>query len=551
MMKRLTTEEFVTKATKVHGGKYDYTNTHYINSRSPITFICPIHGEMTTKANDHLDGVSCSKCSGKFRYDTKTFITTAIKIHGKNEYDYSDVVYKNSQTKVKLTHKCGFAFYQIPASHLVGKGCKKCGQKKSNDIRSKKASDEFISKSIVKHGDKYDYSKSVYVNNRTKVIIGCRVHGDFEQTPDAHCGEQAQGCYECSLSSRVEGRLIKEDEFITRATAIHKGKYTYVNLGYTRLDEKVTITCPKHGDFTQRARDHVYGKGCQKCAMNLSKAEVEIGDFIESLGVKVERGVKGMIQDNQELDIVLPDHNLAIEFNGLYWHTEEKGKFSDYHKGKTDWCNKIGYRLIHIWEDDYRERKDKILIYIKHLVGKSTVKRVYGRHCEVKGIDTATGRKFLDEHHIQGSGPATTYYGTFVKKTQELVAVTSFSKGKSNTRNKDMYELTRHATSCTVIGALGKVIKHFNKPTYTFCDDAFFSGNSYEKAGFVEVGKIAPDYKYVVSNKREHKFLWRKDAIKIKLDIEGGTEREMMAEANIYRIWDCGKTRYELKAFMI
>jgi hypothetical protein len=96
---------------------------------------------------------------------------------------------------------------------------------------------------------------------------------------------------------------------------------------------------------------------------------------------------------------------------------------------------------------------------------------------------------------------------------------------------------------------MGKHIKReFGRTIYTFCDLSYFDGRSYEAAGFKRVGEIEPDYQYVVDNgsRREHKFLWRKEAIKRKLGIEGGTESEMMEEAGIYRIWDCGKVRYEM-----
>ena len=114
-----------------------------------------------------------------------------------------------------------------------------------------------------------------------------------------------------------------------------------------------------------------------------------------------------------------------------------------------------------------------------------------------------------------------------------------------------MFELARHCTSTKVTGALGKLIKHFqrehNKTVYTFCDDSFFSGISYKAAGFKEVSKIIIDYKYVVNNKREHKFTWRLKDIKAKLGITGLSEKDAMKQANIYRIWDCGKTRFEIQ----
>ena len=123
----------------------------------------------------------------------------------------------------------------------------------------------------------------------------------------------------------------------------------------------------------------------------------------------------------------------------------------------------------------------------------------------------------------------------------ELVGVTCF------TRRGDTYELTRHATSKRVIGALGKTVKFFGKDCYTFCDLSRYSGCSYLKAGFIKSDEIDPDYKYIVNGKREHKFLWRRGSIKSKRpDVysEDLSEREMMEKAEYPRIWDCGKVRY-------
>ncbi len=432
-------------------------------------------------------------------------------------------------------------------SHIKGIGCKKCGIEQAA-IKNKFSQIKFIEKANKVHNNKYDYSKTKYKTMNTKIKIICKKHGVFKQRPADHLN-QKQGCPKCRIGIAAKNKIkTAKKNFIKKANIIHDYKYDYSKTKYKNVRKTIIITCPEHGDFEQVPNHHLNGNGCQKCAANgLSKGEDELASYIESLGEKVIRSDRSIINP-QELDIVLPDHKLAFEYNGLYWHSEANGKDRYYHKEKTDACTNAGYRLIHIFEDDWEKNKDKIKLFIKHLVGKNDSKRIYARKCTVKLIDNKVGRIFLDKHHIQGSGKGSIYFGLYDEC--KLVSVTAFTKGKSNTKNKDMYELSRHATKGIVIGALGKAVKHFqrlyNTAIYTFCDLSYFDGKSYEAAGFNKVGEIVPDYKYVVGSERQHKFLWRVKNIKEKLGLEGGTEKEMMEEAGLPRIWDCGKVRYEL-----
>lgn len=118
----------------------------------------------------------------------------------------------------------------------------------------------FITNSQAIHANKYSYEKSVYINNHTKVTITCPIHGDFEQTPNAHT--QGKGCSTCYQ----ESKFYTQEQFIERASQVHKNKYTYENTVYTGGDAIISITCPIHGNFEQRAKVHLHGRGCTKCA---------------------------------------------------------------------------------------------------------------------------------------------------------------------------------------------------------------------------------------------------------------------------------------------
>ncbi len=207
----MNTEEFIKKANKVHGNKYDYSKVNYINSNTKVCIICPIHGEFWQRPNNHLNGCGCSKCT-KFRnkYTTEEWIEYAKSIHG-NRYDYSKVIYKTSKDNVTIICPEHGEFSIRPDNHNHGEGCPVCRYiKSSNGIR--KNIDEFISQCKKVHGNKYDYSKVEYKNNKTKIRIVCPKHGEFWQTPDNHL--RGKGCPRCSQSKLEESTkefLIEND----------------------------------------------------------------------------------------------------------------------------------------------------------------------------------------------------------------------------------------------------------------------------------------------------------------------------------------------------
>ena len=204
-MKKLTREEFIIKSIRIHGDKYDYSLVDYINARTKVKIICPIHGVFEQNANSHLNGHNCYFCglkttSIKCSMELEKFIEKSNEIHG-DKYDYNLVDYINSKTKVKIICPIHGIFEQIPNCHLIGQGCTKCGIEKNKVINRKNIKD-FIEESNEIHNSKYDYSLVEYKNNRTKVKIICTEHGIFEQTPSKH--SYGQGCPFCKTKSKGE-----------------------------------------------------------------------------------------------------------------------------------------------------------------------------------------------------------------------------------------------------------------------------------------------------------------------------------------------------------
>jgi hypothetical protein len=271
--KKLSKEEFVEKAKQIHGEKYNYDKVKYINNRTKVIIICPIHGDFEQSPTGHLQqGQGCSSCSGKKKKTTEKFIQDAIKIHEK-KFSYEKVNYINNSTKVVITCETHGDFEQTPKNHLNGKGCDKCSG------TYKITSEKFIEAAKQIHADKYSYDRINFVNTKTKVFITCPSHGDFEQTPNNHL--QGQGCSFCS------GKKKKNTvEFIEEAKQIHNEKYQYDKVNYVSRKAKVVITCPFHGDFKQAPNNHIQGQGCPRC--KTSRGEAEIETVLKKLKIKFE-----------------------------------------------------------------------------------------------------------------------------------------------------------------------------------------------------------------------------------------------------------------------
>jgi len=250
---KYNTQSFIEKAKEIHGNKYDYSKVNYISSKAKVTIICPIHGEFEQQPYSHIKGIGCSKCSGYHKKTTKDFIQEAKEVHG-NIYDYSKVKYKNTHTKVTIICPKHGEFKQTPSSHLNGQGCSKCSGLK------KLTTKEFIKKAKEIHGDRYDYSKVEYIQNKKPVIIICPEHGEFEQKPNSHL--MGSGCLKCKRRSYKY--TIKE--YIQKAKEIHGDRYDYSKVEYINNKTEIIIICSKHGEFKQIPHYHLSGNGCPKCS---------------------------------------------------------------------------------------------------------------------------------------------------------------------------------------------------------------------------------------------------------------------------------------------
>lgn len=267
-MRKLTTAEFIERARKVHGDRYDYSQANYVNSATPLTIICPVHGSFNQTSGNHFKGKGCPQCALLHRAKSRTksteqWIAEAREIHG-DYYDYSKAQYTGQNNEVTIDCPKHGEFKQKPKVHLMGSGCPQCGVVKISE-KKRANTDSFINNARAMHGEKYDYSETEYITSTDNVRIICPKHGVFEQIPSNHL--RGKGCPACGNVERYG-----TDGFIDRARNAHGDKYDYSKTEYVNAYTKVEIICPLHGVFMQKATHHVSGIGCPGCKLDKLRA---------------------------------------------------------------------------------------------------------------------------------------------------------------------------------------------------------------------------------------------------------------------------------------
>lgn len=484
----------------------DFSKVKYINNRTKILLIDTskrengeIYGEFWVTPSNFLKGRShpdkkSLKISTKKRSKQEEIIERFKKAHKDENLDYSEVVYVNMHTKVKIIDndlmpdgitKYG-EYWQEPVVHLKGCGHPLKGKHKQI-IKQSSTTEDFVLKASEIHKErKYDYSKVVYINNHTKVII----------------------------------------------------------------------ICPKHGEFLISPDNFLQNKGCPRCGNILSKAEDEISVLI-SRYYAIERSNRDIL-DGLEIDIFIPELSIGIEYNGLRWHSEKFGKDKNYHLNKLAIANKKGVKLIQIFEDEYVNNKDIVIQKLFHQlkIGNDVKNKISARKCEIRNIEKNEAELFLIKNHIQGFANSSVYLGCFYN--EKLIGVMAFKKeSKDNGKWELTRFATDNNLICRGVGGkLFKyfIINYQPSEVKSFADRRWTideNDNIYVKLGFSLEKKLSPDYMYFNYNygcERKHKFGFRKQILHKKYNLPlTMTENEMTKELGYEKIWNCGLLKYVWK----
>ena len=540
MPKKMTTNDWIMRARNVHGDFYNYDKVVYVRSTDKVIIQCPIHGDLHIEANSHLQGNGkCRRCAYESKLSDDMISDRWAVYLGKFKNTHGDK-YDYSNSVYTKAHDPIDIVCPIHGvfTQKPVKHANGQGCPRCNGGRLFTTA-EFINNAVSVHGNQYNYTSVNYVNAHTPVDIICPDHGIFNQLPLSHINHQS-GCPTCN-----GGISYTHEEFEKLANTRHNNAYNYPDK-YHGSHNKITIVCPIHGDFMQQPDSHLGGCGCPRCNNIFSDGEREVGEFIEQYA-QMERSDRKIIKP-KELDIVVPSKKVAIEYCGLYWHSSYSGgKDKKYHKNKHEAADAAGYRLVTIFEDEWLTKRNIVEDTLRHFMGASP-KGVGARKTTIREISWATAKGFLNRHHLMGAGKAGNYrIGAY--HGDELISVMVFGYPSDERGKKDVIEMKRFVTNGNNNPGVGsKMFKHAIREKHycsviAFVDRRWFTGSFKSIAGF-RVIHTTPPAKYWIKGKNRYH---RRFMSKLQLVGLGGdptkTKEQLMRDAGYDVIYDCGKVK--------
>jgi hypothetical protein len=373
---------------QIWGNKYDYSNVIWKGVDINIIVICLIHGQFEVRPADHKRGIGCKKCSKESRIqynklDTDSFIKKSIQIWG-NKYNYSKTNYIGSNNKVIIICDKHGEFEQLPSNHYIY-GCGICGREKN--VRrielNEKSKNNFEINSNNIHNNFYDYTKSVYIDAKTKVIVICKEHGEFNVSPNNHL--RGKGCRKCGTIKMANSKIKPYKKYYDEFIKLYNDNYDYSCVEWKGSSYPISILCKKHGLFIVVPYLHQRGKGCPKCSNQHSKISIQWLTYMEiKYSVKIihaqNQGEYLIPNSRYKADGYSESINTIFEFHGDFWHGNpilyDKNKvnirlgltFGELHEKtlqKSNFIRENGYNLIEIWENDWKNFIKSITIIQK------------------------------------------------------------------------------------------------------------------------------------------------------------------------------------------
>jgi len=306
--------------------------------------------------------------------------------------------------------------------------------------------------------------------------------------------------------------------------------------------------CRKCKHLFKRCLNVNYSMECPKCNRHGTSIERFIHNYLHKR--KISYSIRNRkIIENKELDIYIPEKKIAIECNGLYWHSE-KNKPKKYHLEKTENCEKIGIRLLQIFSDEIQFKPKATINRLNNIFNLNKIK-IDSEKCELREVDHGLTEKFLLKYHLEGPDKPTYRYGLYYKN--RLISIMTFEKCKTD----GVYIYSRYCSinGVEVINGDNKIMEHFKnqiKPQKIIARVCrrWNNGNHYEKLGFVFSNKVDPNYWYTDNKfiQRFHRYCFAKQLLHKKLKNFDPTlsEKQNMENHGYHRIYDCGSLKYEL-----
>lgn len=358
-----TTVTFIKAAKEVHGNRFDYSKVQYLKSRLPVTIICKQHGRFYPEPASHLRGTGCSKCTGNYKKDFQKFKSEAAAKHA-NNYSYDGSSYTGYKGNISIICKHGVYTCTV-SQHLYGRCCSLC----ATGIKTQK----FVKAAQEVHKGLYQYTKTIFLGSLQEVEIVCKIHGSFFRIASEHL--RGQGCRDCAVGKAND---LKRKAFITKAKKVHGDLFNYDKVTYPLQKGRIEIVCKLHGSFLQAPATHLVGSGCPDCVAksysNIAINWIEQYAFTHRLK-SIQHALNGgeyLIPSTRfKVDGYHPRSNTVFEFHGDAFHGnpnryKPQDKCHPFNKNITADClyketlkredllKSLGYKLVVIWEYDYR-----------------------------------------------------------------------------------------------------------------------------------------------------------------------------------------------------
>lgn len=493
----------------------------------------PIH--LIPKGSHQKIEVECDICGIRKNLSYQKYI---LNIKNCGIYSCSS---KCAQIKVKKTSLEKFGSEYYTQTHLYKESVNKSSLEKfgeTHHLKSKEVRDKISNTNLGRYGTTNVFSSQIIKDKISNTNL------------------EKYGVSNPSKNQEIINNI--KNKSLVRWEKIHIEFYKKKNIKIISMlnNGDYEIECGDHSFITSRSllqnRLSIKTTICTKChALNSqdSGMEIQLKNWIKSIYSGNILFNDRSIIPPKEIDIFLPDEKIGIEFNGLYWHSEEN-KDIKYHFLKHKECQLKGVDLIQVWEDDWIYKNDIIKSIILNKISKS--ERIYARKCEISILSNKDSKEFLLKNHLHG--PINSKINIGLRFNNEVVSIMCFnglrrSVGGSSTEGK--YEMTRYCNKkmTSVIGGGSKMLKYFirnNKfsEIITYYDKSFGYNNSYSKLGFELIGETKPGYHYIIDGVRRHRYNYRKsNLVKMGYD-KSKTEKQIMSDLNYLRIFGSGNFKY-------
>lgn len=526
-----------------------------VNNVDRTEFLCEKHGVFTKNIKALILGYGCIKCSAKSRAQKRVHTADSFrflvnkKFKNKIKSTFLDSEW-NPNSELSFSCTDHGAFKRKPVQIYNSRhGCLKCGKVFQGKLLK---SIEDLSRHL--EGTQFKIITKERKDCYQKIQIECQLHGLFTTTVNRIKNKSL--CRKCSHIKGAKTRSTPRDvaEKIVRSFGYELGE------DYTNVAKKCTILCSKHGKFKLTVADIQDGHGCRACSVGKSQPNDDLFNLTQNLGFQAIKNDRSTLRNNRtnrpiELDIYVPSKKFAIEYCGLYWHSEElRGR--NHLKEKLLIAKSLGVDLLTIFEDEWISKPDIVKNIIKSKLG--VLPRVFARKTELREISSQEAYAFFNKHHLQGAPKSISVaFGLF----HQEALIGCVSAGNHH-RNKNSSNIVLNRLCFAELSVVGGASKLFNalkswaknqgyESIVSWSDNRWSTGKVYEKLGMS--GKELPiDYSYLKKNIRNKRFSKQSKTKKnlIKLGASGLSESEMAKSLGLYRIYDCGKVRwtYDLKS---